>query len=233
MPRTSSPSRFRRFRGSRRCRSAASRSRRCACRSTRASSPRWACRWRTSANVITTATVDAPKGSINGPTRSLTIYDNDQLLKAAPWNDVVVAYKNGAAGAHPRHRRRGRRTGKHTADGMAKRPQRHFAADLQAARRQCHRSRAARREAAAARACLGSALDQGRYGRQPHHHHQCLGARRGVHACAHHRAGRHGDFPVPAQRLGDDHSRRHRAAGAARHRGNDVRARTTAWTICR
>ena len=49
------------------------------------------------ASVITAATVDAPKGSINGPKRSLTIYDNDQLLKAAPWNDVVVAYKNGAA----------------------------------------------------------------------------------------------------------------------------------------
>ncbi len=48
------------------------------------------------ANVISAATVDAPKGSINGPTRSMTIYDNDQLLKAAPWNDVVVAYKNGA-----------------------------------------------------------------------------------------------------------------------------------------
>src|ERR1700738_1607008 len=48
------------------------------------------------AGVITNATVDAPKGSINGPKRSMTIYDNDQLLKAAPWNDVVVAYKNGA-----------------------------------------------------------------------------------------------------------------------------------------
>jgi HAE1 family hydrophobic/amphiphilic exporter-1 len=48
------------------------------------------------ANVISAATVDAPKGSINGPKRSLTIYDNDQLLKAKPWNDVVVAYKNGA-----------------------------------------------------------------------------------------------------------------------------------------
>jgi hydrophobic/amphiphilic exporter-1 (mainly G- bacteria), HAE1 family len=48
------------------------------------------------ASVITAATVDAPKGSINGPKRALTIYDNDQLLKAAPWNDVVVAYKNGA-----------------------------------------------------------------------------------------------------------------------------------------
>ena len=49
------------------------------------------------ASVIMAATVDAPKGSINGPKRALTIYDNDQLLKAAPWNDVVVAYKNGAA----------------------------------------------------------------------------------------------------------------------------------------
>ena len=76
--------------------SAASRSRPCACRSIRSSSPRWVCRWRTSPASSTTATVDAPKGSINGPKRALTIYDNDQLLKAAPWNDVVVAYKNGA-----------------------------------------------------------------------------------------------------------------------------------------
>jgi hydrophobic/amphiphilic exporter-1 (mainly G- bacteria), HAE1 family len=48
------------------------------------------------ANVINAATVDAPKGSINGPMRSMTIYDNDQLLKAAPWNDVVIAYVRGA-----------------------------------------------------------------------------------------------------------------------------------------
>jgi hydrophobic/amphiphilic exporter-1 (mainly G- bacteria), HAE1 family len=48
------------------------------------------------ASVITTATVDAPKGSIMGPNRQFAIYDNDQLLKAEPWNEVVVAYKNGA-----------------------------------------------------------------------------------------------------------------------------------------
>jgi HAE1 family hydrophobic/amphiphilic exporter-1 len=48
------------------------------------------------AGVMSTATVDAPKGSINGPLRSFAIYDNDQLNKAAPWNDVVIAYKNGA-----------------------------------------------------------------------------------------------------------------------------------------
>jgi hydrophobe/amphiphile efflux-1 (HAE1) family protein len=48
------------------------------------------------ANVISQATTDSPKGSINGVKHNFAIYDNDQLLKAAPWNDVVVAYKNGA-----------------------------------------------------------------------------------------------------------------------------------------
>jgi hydrophobe/amphiphile efflux-1 (HAE1) family protein len=48
------------------------------------------------ADVISTATVNLPKGSINGELHSFAIYDNDQLLKAAPWNDVVVAYRNGA-----------------------------------------------------------------------------------------------------------------------------------------
>jgi HAE1 family hydrophobic/amphiphilic exporter-1 len=48
------------------------------------------------ASVITTATVDAPQGSINGATHNFAIYDNDQLLKAAPWNDVIIAYRNGA-----------------------------------------------------------------------------------------------------------------------------------------
>ena len=48
------------------------------------------------ATVMSAATVDAPKGSINGPLRSFAIYDNDQLNTAAPWNDVVIAYKNGA-----------------------------------------------------------------------------------------------------------------------------------------
>ena len=49
------------------------------------------------AGVISAATVDAPKGSINGALRNFAIYDNDQLDKAALWNNVIVAYKNGAA----------------------------------------------------------------------------------------------------------------------------------------
>jgi hydrophobe/amphiphile efflux-1 (HAE1) family protein len=48
------------------------------------------------ASVVATATVDTPKGTITGPSRNFVVYDNDQLLKAAPWNDVIVAYRNGA-----------------------------------------------------------------------------------------------------------------------------------------
>ncbi|MBN8941874.1 MAG: multidrug efflux RND transporter permease subunit [Rhizobiales bacterium] len=48
------------------------------------------------AGVIGNATVNAPKGSLNGTTRNFTIYDNDQLTSAAPWNDIIVGYHNGA-----------------------------------------------------------------------------------------------------------------------------------------
>ncbi len=46
--------------------------------------------------VIATMSVNQPKGTIDGATQSFTVYTNDQLLKAAPWNDVVLAYRNGA-----------------------------------------------------------------------------------------------------------------------------------------
>jgi HAE1 family hydrophobic/amphiphilic exporter-1 len=46
--------------------------------------------------VIATMSVNQPKGTIDGPNQSFTVYTNDQLLAAKPWNDVVLAYKNGA-----------------------------------------------------------------------------------------------------------------------------------------
>lgn len=41
-------------------------------------------------------TSDAPKGTLQGEARTYTIYDNDQLLTAGPWNDAIIAYKDGA-----------------------------------------------------------------------------------------------------------------------------------------
>jgi hydrophobic/amphiphilic exporter-1 (mainly G- bacteria), HAE1 family len=48
------------------------------------------------ASVIQSATVDSAKGAINGTIHTFAIYDNDQLVSAKPWNDVVVTYHNGA-----------------------------------------------------------------------------------------------------------------------------------------
>ncbi|MCK1477144.1 efflux RND transporter permease subunit [Bradyrhizobium sp. 197] len=45
---------------------------------------------------IAAATTDSPKGSIDGTRRAYTIYANDQLTQAQHWQDVIVAYRNGA-----------------------------------------------------------------------------------------------------------------------------------------
>jgi HAE1 family hydrophobic/amphiphilic exporter-1 len=45
---------------------------------------------------IATLSVNQPKGTFDGPYQSFTVYTNDQLLAAAPWNDAVLAYRNGA-----------------------------------------------------------------------------------------------------------------------------------------
>src|SRR6202142_2177443 len=42
------------------------------------------------------ATVDSPKGAILGAKQTFTIFNNDQLTTAKPWNDVIIAYRNGA-----------------------------------------------------------------------------------------------------------------------------------------
>jgi hydrophobe/amphiphile efflux-1 (HAE1) family protein len=46
--------------------------------------------------VLASATVNQAKGTLNGPVQSLTIAANDQLSKAVDYNDVVIAYRNGA-----------------------------------------------------------------------------------------------------------------------------------------
>ncbi len=45
---------------------------------------------------ISNANVNAPKGSFDGPMRSYTINANDQLKDASEYNDIIIAYKNGA-----------------------------------------------------------------------------------------------------------------------------------------
>ena len=53
------------------------------------------------ASVISAATVDAPKGSINGPLHNFTIYDNDQLDTPRPgttsWSPIATARRCASA----------------------------------------------------------------------------------------------------------------------------------------
>ena len=46
---------------------------------------------------LAVATTDSPKGTLDGATRAYAIYANDQLTEAEPWNDIIVAYRNGGA----------------------------------------------------------------------------------------------------------------------------------------
>jgi hydrophobe/amphiphile efflux-1 (HAE1) family protein len=47
--------------------------------------------------VLASATTNAAKGTLNSANRSLTIAANDQLSKASDYDDVIIAYRNGAA----------------------------------------------------------------------------------------------------------------------------------------
>jgi multidrug efflux pump len=45
---------------------------------------------------LANANVNTPKGNFDGPSRAYTINANDQIKKSADYNDLVVAYRNGA-----------------------------------------------------------------------------------------------------------------------------------------
>ncbi|HYB11153.1 MAG TPA: efflux RND transporter permease subunit [Alphaproteobacteria bacterium] len=47
-------------------------------------------------NALVAATVNRPKGAIEGPDQSIALDTNDQLYNAAQYANVIIAYKNGA-----------------------------------------------------------------------------------------------------------------------------------------
>ncbi|MGD0102839.1 MAG: multidrug efflux RND transporter permease subunit [Rhodopila sp.] len=46
--------------------------------------------------VLVNATVDSPKGTVDTERQSFAVYDNDQLTKAAQYEDVILLWRNGA-----------------------------------------------------------------------------------------------------------------------------------------
>jgi hydrophobe/amphiphile efflux-1 (HAE1) family protein len=47
-------------------------------------------------SAIATASVNSPKGTLDGPKRSLTLDTTDQIFDASAFNSVIIAYRNGA-----------------------------------------------------------------------------------------------------------------------------------------
>ena len=46
--------------------------------------------------LLINSTVNAPKGSFDGKKQNVAVYVNDQIFSPTAWNDVIVAYRNGA-----------------------------------------------------------------------------------------------------------------------------------------
>ena len=46
--------------------------------------------------LLVTATVDSPKGTVDGDRRAFSVQANDQLTHAAEYNELILAYRNGS-----------------------------------------------------------------------------------------------------------------------------------------
>ena len=183
--------------------------------------------------VIANATTDSPKGSIDGATRTFTIYDNDQLLSAEPWNDVILTYRNGAP---VRIRDIGRAVDgaeNNKNRGLGQRQARHSAGGPQAAGRQRHRDGGSHQGAAAATAGGHPDRRQSRCAQRSDDDHPRVRRRRSVHVDPDRRAGGVCHLYLSAQLLGNRDSECDGPVGADRVVRPHVSARATASITCR
>ena len=99
---------------------------------------------------LVNATSNAAKGTIYTPKVGFTIAANDQITEAEPFNDVILAYRDGARAPGARRRPGGARADQPLCRRFPQQQARHPAEVKQAARRQRHRHRRAHQGAAAA-----------------------------------------------------------------------------------
>ncbi len=96
MPTRSWRSHCRRCRASGRCMSPASNSQQFTFRSIPRRSPRAVSALLRSSTAFASATLDSPKGNLEGPHQQFTLDTNDQLFNASQFRNIIVAYQNGA-----------------------------------------------------------------------------------------------------------------------------------------
>ena len=160
---------------------------------------------------LTNVSVIQPKGSLYGQTRTYTLQTTDQILKPQDWDNQIIAYRNGGPirvrdVGQADHRAAGR-----NAEGLGQSASRHHSRRPAAAGRQRHQHGAGDQGCAAATGTVHPADHQGLGDLGSHDDHPRLGRGRAVHAAADDRPGRRRDLPVPAQSLGNAHSRRSRS----------------------
>ena len=160
------------------------------------------------------ATVDNPKGAILGNKQTFTIYNNDQLTTAQPWNDVIIAYRNGApvrirdigqAVMGPTDTTQaGWSNGKRSVFLVVfKIPGANVISTVEAIKATLPALQAAIPPTVHVSILSDRTTD-----------HPRLRKGRRIHPHAHRRARRDGDLRLSAERLGDDHSQRDGAVGA-------------------
>ena len=170
------------------------------------------------------STTNAAKGTLNGAKTTFTIAANDQLLAPEDYNNVIIAYRNGAP-------LRVRDVGnavigcdRQDRGGLQQQRAVGVTARFQAAGRQRHRHGRPDQGATAAADIHHSPVHQGGDRPRPHRHHPSIGARCRVHARPDDLSGRARHPALPAQFLGDAHPEHHGPAGARRLQRRHVSA---------
>ncbi len=171
------------------------------------------------------ANVNQAKGSFDGERQAYTIGANDQISASADYKPLVIAYRNGApvrlsdvADVVDDAENVEQAAWSGTTPAVIVNIQRQPGANIISV---VDRVQAALAAAHGVAALVDRRLRLDR----PHDHHPRVGSRRRVRALVDRRARRARHLPIPAQRLGDHHSERRRAAVARRHLRRHVPAR--------
>ena len=172
--------------------------------------------------------VNLPTGSIVGPQRAFTLQATGQLMSAAAYRSLIVAWRNGSPVRLEElgqgDRQRGGRQDRLLVRQRQRYTARHRAGHPAAARHQYHGCDQRHQAAAAAVPGRVAAVGPHEHSLRPVRHHPGVLPRRAVHHGAHARPGRDGDLPVPAQRLRHHHPEPGAAVLGRRHLRRDVPA---------
>ena len=184
-------------------------------------------------NALVAATVNGPKGEIEGDQQAIALDTNDQLFKAAQYGNIIIAYKNGA----PVHIKDVgdviNSVQNEAAPLMVRRPAGRRHRHPEGARRQHGRRGGPHQSADAEARAVAAALGPCRPDVRPLADDASGDQRRAIDHAADDHPRRRRNLPVPADVVGDGDPEPGGAAVAARDLRRDVCRPATASTTSR